>query len=173
MKSSLFKSAFTAASLLMLSAGMAAHAGPFDELTIVDDTKSLASYQAVYVAPVAMDLTFDRNFRIIGRTAQLPRGASRPMNDQEIADRAHELHKRLERRLGKKLDVVDAPGEGVLTVEATVTRLISTRPTQKELIQEVGLSLNGSVSTGGADIDIRLSENGTELANISESWYPA
>lgn len=170
MKSSFIKSAFTAASLVLLGAGMTAHAGPFDELSVVDESISFSAYESVYVAPVKMDLTFDRKFRVSGPTRQLPRGASRPMTDAEIDRNAQELHERLERRLSKNFAIADAPGDGVLTVEATVTRLISTRPTNKEIQLEVGLDLQNSVSAGGADIDVLLSENGEARAELSESF---
>lgn len=170
MKSASFKSAFVAVALLTSSAGLAAHAGPFDQLTVEETAKTLSEYQSVYIAPVNMDLKFDPRFRKIRRDIRPEAGASRPMSEAEIERKANDLHRELEKQLGKRLTIVDAPGEGVLTVEATVTKILPTRPTQEELGQRIGLQLAGSVSAGGADITVNLSENGQALASMREDY---
>lgn len=170
MKPTQLKSLVAAAALFTASAGLSASAGPFDSLEVSQEALALAQYEAVYIAPVVMDLKFDTQFRNIRRIQRPGRDESRPMTDAEIERKANDLHKDLRQALSKRMTLVDAPGEGVLTVEATVTRILPSRPTQEELGRRVGLQLSGSISAGGADIDVALSENGTSLAQISEDY---
>lgn len=170
MKHRFVKSALVAAALSLAGAALPAQAGPFDQLEVTETTTTFSQYDRVYIAPVIMDLTFDEQFRQIRRIQRPRRGATRPMTEAEVERKANDLHKDLVQALGKRLTIVDAPGEGVLTVQATVTRIIPSRPTGAELNQRIGLQLGGSISAGGVDIDAELSENGVSLAQIGEDY---
>lgn len=170
MKFTALRSALAASALLATGVSLPAHAGPFDTLETSETAVALSEYEAVYIAPVVMDLKFDAQFRNVRRIQRPDPDESRPMSDSEIERKANDLHKDLGQALGKQMTIVDAPGEGVLTVEATVTRILPSRPTQEELGRRVSLQFAGSISAGGANINVALSENGASLAQIGENY---
>ncbi|MEO1476783.1 MAG: DUF3313 family protein [Pseudomonadota bacterium] len=137
-----------------------AMAGPFDEISRADDV-ALAAYQSIYIAPVQVDLPTDTRKTV--RDIRSPR----PVNERDQGLRAERLHRDLTRAFEKKFTLADAPGDDVLTVEATLTGLRSTRPTLADFQTEVQLDF-GSIYAGGADYAVRLSEAETTLVEIEE-----
>lgn len=148
-------------SLLLSSAS--ANAAPFDTIKRID-TVELSNFEKVYVAPVAVDLAdkeVRRNIRDIH--------SDRPVSDRDKARKAQDAYEDIVRALGKKFEVVDTPAPDVLTVEATVTRLTSTRPTLEDYSTIIGLNFS-SVYAGGADFNVRLKQGETLIADISDSY---
>lgn len=148
----------------LLGNSFTAQAAPFDKIT-VENTVELSSFEKVYIAPVQVELdetTFRRQLRRSGNT-------QRPVSESDQARRAEEAHEDLVQAFTKReFTLVDAPGEDVLTVETVLTRLDSTRPTIADFSEQISLSFQ-SVYAGGADFDIRLSQNDTPIAQIDEN----
>ena len=150
--------AFTAATTMVATT---AHAAPFDTIDRATDAP-LSSYEKIYIAPVEVDFSEHQ----IRRNLRDRRGV-RPVSESDQARKAEDLSEDLERAFGKKFTLVDAPGDDVLTVEATLTKLVSTRPTIADSRINIGLSFN-SLYVGGADYRINLTEGETLLATIEE-----
>jgi len=159
---SLIKSALalTAAASMLTSV---AHADTFDTVEFEADA-ILSTYEKVYIAPVEVDFSehrIRRNIRDIN--------SIRPVSELDQARKADDFAEDLEREFGKRYTLVDAPGEDVLTIETTLTKLVSTRPTIADRrATNVNLSFQ-SVYAGGADYQIQLSEGDTLIATIEEN----
>lgn len=128
----------------------------------VQSEKSLASFEKVYIAPVsvALDPETRRSVRDIR--------SDRPVSEQDQERQARELHEDLTRAFGQSFEIAEQPGPGVLTVDTTITRLVSTRPTIADASNTPGISFD-SLYAGGADYDVTLRENGTVLAEIADA----
>lgn len=137
-------------------------ASTFDTLNVVQES-NLSAYKKVYIAPVGVELKerFRRNLRDIG--------APRPTDERDQQKRAEDARITFTRAFEKKYEVVDAPAEDVLTVEAVITRLESTRPTFADYDVTPGLSPS-SIYVGGADYHVRLKNGDTLLAELSEKY---
>ena len=144
-----------------LSFSLVAAASPFDDVNRTADA-ALGNYQSVYIAPVEVALDPDTRTNI--RDIDSPR----PVSERDQARRAERLNRDLTRAFGKTFTLADAPGDGVLTVEATLTGLRSTRPTLADQRVNVQLDFSSSVYAGGADFEVRLSEADTVLMEISD-----
>ncbi|MEE2690931.1 MAG: DUF3313 family protein [Pseudomonadota bacterium] len=129
-------------------------ASAFDRESLTGE-KALSSFSSVYIAPVAVSLEQDRD--------------DRPVRDKDAAERADLFREALIDRFEKRFDIADAPGDDVLTVEATLTRLEATRPTLADYSKQPGLAFE-SVYAGGAAFTATLSENGAPLAEISDRY---
>lgn len=151
---------FAGATLALASA---AHAGPFDDVSLTSDT-SLATYEKIYIAPVSVDFgdqPIRRNIRDL-------RGL-RPVTDSDQARRADDLADDLQREFGKRYVLVDAPGEDVLTVETTLTNLVSSRPTIADR-RDASVNLDfRSIYAGGADYLVTLREGDQLIGTIEEN----
>ena len=146
---------------MALTAG-AAFAGSFDTEKVTTD-RSLSSFESVYIAPVQADLNLD----VI---AYDPRGTGdRPVDKSDVEERASDFHDALEKAFSKSYAIASAPGDGVLTVEATLTDLASSRPTLADDKRQSGLSAS-SVYAGGGAMKAVLSENGVVLAEVNDSF---
>lgn len=154
-----------AALALSLSAMLPAAASPFDTVNKSTDA-TLSAFESVYIAPVSIDLPEDtrRTIRDIH--------SDRPVSERDQAQRAGEFRKDLERAFGRKFTLADAPGPGVLTVEATLTRLASSRATLADIDAAGGLFLDfgSTVYAGGAGYKARLSDGDAELAQITDDY---
>ena len=150
--------ALTAATTMVAAA---AHAAPFDAIDRATDAP-LTTYEKVYIAPVEVDLSEHR----IRRNLRDTRGV-RPVSERDQMSKAEDFAEDLERVFGKKYTLVDAPGEDVLTIEATLTKLVSTRPTTADFRNQTGLSFS-SLYVGGADYQINLIGGETLIAAIEE-----
>lgn len=129
----------------------------------------LSGYDAVYVAPVQVTL---QNEGATGAIAYRRNpSAERPVDARDQARNAKEFRETLIRVLSKSRQVVDAPGPGVLTIEATLTKLRSTKPTMADLQAQTSLDYMRSVYAGGAAATVRFSENGKALGEWSDSDY--
>ncbi|MEO0882488.1 MAG: DUF3313 family protein [Pseudomonadota bacterium] len=149
------------AALVTLSVPTAA-AGPFDDVTVSND-RTLAAFESVYIAPVQVDLPTDVRTNI--RDINSPRAVTE--NDQTL--RAERLQRDLSRAFDRHFTLADGPGDGVLTVETTVTGLRSTRPTLADAELNVQIDFS-SIFAGGADYEAKISENKTELVTITDSF---
>jgi len=152
-----------AAALCSMSAFSVAIAGPFDKIETVSETP-LASFQKVYIAPVKVELD-ESNLRRSVRDLS----GDRPVSETDRARKAQDSYEKITRAFGKKFEIVDAPGEGVLTVETTIKKLVSTRPTLADFREIPSLSFD-SLYAGGGAFDIRLSQNDTPLVDISDNY---
>ncbi|MEM9667819.1 MAG: DUF3313 family protein [Pseudomonadota bacterium] len=139
-----------------------ASARPFDEVSNKSAENPLASYQSVYIAPVQVDLGDDVRRDI--RDLRSPR----PVTEIDQGRRAERLQRDLTRAFDKKFTLAEAPGEGILTVEATLTGLRSTRPTLAELDVNSQTDFGNSIYAGGADYAVRLIEEDDVLVEIEE-----
>lgn len=135
----------------------------FDETQVLRPD-ALAGVQAVYVAPVALDLPapasrFERQ-RGEGERAILPRDAQAKADDLAAA---------LRRGLDREFSIADAPDPGVLVVEPTLTRLASSRPTMADYRETPGLGFE-SAYAGGAAVSLRLVRDGQEVAVLKDRY---
>jgi len=158
-----FRPLVLAATLCSMSAFAPAIAAPFDKIETLNAVP-LAGFQKVYIAPVKVELEDTRVRRNIRDIS-----SARPVSDRDKALKAEDSYEDIVRAFGKKFEVVEAPGSDVLTVEAVVTKLSSTRPTLADSRVNVALDFD-SVYAGGADFDVRLSQGETVLVEISESY---
>jgi hypothetical protein len=140
---------------------IAAPALAFDSESLASSAK-LSSFKSVYVAPVGVDLPETR-----GAPSYL--GKDRPVSDNDAAQKAADFHEDLVNAFDNSFTIASAPAAGVLTIEATLTRLQSSRPTMEDLRETPGLSLDSRYA-GGADVTIAFSEAGASLGEISDSY---
>lgn len=148
--------------LLLALALIALPALAFDKAQVMQPA-ALSNVRSVYVAPVALELPAAE--RRNDRRADAPR----PVTARDAETRAAELTAALRRGFAKDFTVVDAPGPDVLVVEATLTRLESSRPTMADYQREPGLGFE-SVYAGGAALSVRLSRDGSEVASLSDRY---
>lgn len=146
--------ACAALAAFIAAAAAISSAAAFDRESVTGG-KQLSSFKSVYIAPVALSLEQGRD--------------ERPVRDKDAAARAAEFHDDLIDEFSGAFDIADAPGEGVLTIEATLTELVSTRPTMADFSEEPGLGFE-SVYAGGAAFSATLSENGEALAEIGDRY---
>jgi len=162
------RTAIAAAALGVCLIGSAA-AQRFDTVQQSSDV-ALNSFEKVYIAPVKIDLSADQtgeNGQIRARANSRNRRKDADISERDQQENVEEFQKDLAAAFGKSFALVDAPGEGILTVDATITRLASNRPTSNDLGRSVGLSLS-SVSAGGASYAVTLKEGDTDLVQITE-----
>lgn len=159
-----FRHILVASGTLLASSLITATASPFDTLTVAETDASLASYQEVYLAPVKVSLSPDtrRNVRDIS--------SPRPVTENDQATRARKLHKSLTRAFGRHFTIVDTPGVNVLTIETTLTRLESTRPTLGDARTNPQIDFGSSIYAGGAEFEVRLANGETLIAEISDNY---
>ena len=138
-------------------------ASPSLDTVNVSTEADLSSFTKVYIAPVGVELKdrFRRNLRDVG--------APRPVSEKDQAKRAEASREYFVSAFSKNYEVVEAPGEGVLTVEPIITRLESTRPTFADYEAQPGLSAS-SIFAGGADYSVRLKTGETLLTEVSEKY---
>lgn len=161
---SLSKMCLVAIAGIMLSLGFSANAQPFDELTTSTDT-TLSEFQKIYIAPVKLDLpeTTRRRNRFTSRE-------DRPVSGRDQSRKAQDLKNHMTAAFAKSFQIVDAPGPDVLTVEAVITRLISTRPTLEDLRIFPGIDFSSSLYAGGGNFDIALKSSDIILATLTEDY---
>ncbi len=137
----------------------------FDQFTAQQEV-DFTSYDAVYLAPVqvAEEITDRIDYRPRGATDRI-----RPLGERDIARNVERLTEEVSEDLAAVTTLVDAPGEGVLTIEITLTDLEAARPTLAELSQEPGLSLQ-SRALGGASADIVFKEGDKVLATAEDDY---
>ncbi len=150
------------AGLVTATALPACASGPFDTVEVASPA-TLAAFDKVHIAPVMvmLDPETRRNVRDIR--------SERPVSEADQRRQAEELREDLIRAFGESFELAEAPGPGVLTVEATITRLVSTRPTIADASSvTVGLDFD-SLYAGGADYEVTLREADTVLATIADA----
>ncbi|MEQ8935311.1 MAG: DUF3313 family protein [Amphiplicatus sp.] len=143
---------YAAVAALIVSAGAISTADAFDRENVIGG-KKLSSFASVYIAPVALNLDQGRD--------------ERPIRDKDAARRANDFHDDLVDEFSDAFDIADMPGAGVLTIEATLTKLVATRPTLADFSEQPGLGFE-SVYAGGAAFSATLSEAGETLAEIGD-----
>lgn len=154
---------------LALTACAAAPEGPaaasrFDSFTSVQSV-SLGSFDKIFVA----DVTADEDLK--ARIGYRPMGTSdnkRPITQRDLDRQLANFEADLKDALGRRAELVDAPGPGVLTVEVVATRLEANLPTRADLSANPGLSVR-SRYTGGGSATVTFKENGQELATAEDS----
>lgn len=166
MKQQMVRTSLAAIALGLLSIS-AAQAQRFDSLSKAEGV-TLSSFEKVYIAPVSVDLAageaaFNNDQLNFTRSRLEPPEISE--SDKEA--NASELQQDLTRAFGKKFTLVEEPGEGVLTVDATITHLIASRPTPDRLRANPGLDPL-SISAGGASYYIQLKEQDVALVEIAD-----
>jgi len=145
----------------MFSAG-AALAGSFDSETLTEGRK-LSSFDSVYIAPVQANL--DLNVVRFDRSGY----GDRAVRDEDAARKAADFYDELVEEFGESFSLADAPGSGVLTVQATLTKLESSRPTLADYNRDTSVSFR-SVYAGGAAMTAVFSEDGATLAEVSDEF---
>ena len=124
---------------------------------------ALANVRDLHVLPVALELP------AAARRYERSSDAPRPVAPRDAEAKAADLTAALRRGFAKDFNVVDAPGPGVLVVEATHTRLEASRPTMADYHREPGLGFE-SVYAGGAAFNVRLSRDGNEIAVLKDRY---
>lgn len=139
--------------------------GRFDSFETVK-TADFTSYKNVYIAPLkasseVMDLV---GYRTRGKS-----DPKRPLLARDIDSQLAELEDDLRKAIGAKATLVDSPAmASTLTIEVTVTELASNRPTQADIADNIGLSME-SIYRGGAAVDVRFLDGETLLATATDS----
>ncbi|GAB3731195.1 hypothetical protein GCM10028794_07220 [Silanimonas algicola] len=133
----------------------------FDQAQVMQPA-ALSNVQSVHIAPVAVELPAARR---AGARGDEPR----PVAPRDAEAKAADLTAALRRGFEKEFTVVDAPGPGVLVVEATLTRLEASRPTMADYHREPGLGFE-SVYAGGAAVEVRLSRDGSDIAVLKDRY---
>ena len=163
------RSMISSLALLAVAACASGPTGPeassrFDSFEAVE-TNDFTSFDKVYIAmPVPSEELRERTASFSTTILR----DERPLSERDLNELLSELQDDLSRAVGQQAELVDAPGEGVLTISTVVTKLESNRPTQAELARNPSLSFR-SVYAGGAAVVYELSENGRLLATITDS----
>ncbi|MEL7480281.1 MAG: DUF3313 family protein [Pseudomonadota bacterium] len=152
------------AGVTLLALPFTAAADLFDSV-VKTEGADLKSFEQIYIAPVEFDLDPDTRRRV--------RTFSDTDSDPEISERdqtynAKEFEKDLRSAFARKFTLVEAPGEDVLTVDATITRLTSSRPTTSQRRRSLPLQRGASVSAGAVNYYIELRSGDDVLAEIKE-----
>ena len=126
-------------------------------------TVQLSNFKKVYIAPVRIELKDERIRRNIRDIS-----SDRPVSDLDKERKAQDSYEDIVNAFDKNFEIADAPGPDVLTVEAIVTKLSSSRPTLADFELNTALSFN-SVYAGAADFQVRLSQNDKLLTEIKDS----
>jgi len=154
--------------MLALAGACASTTGPaqFDEASITSDSR-FAEYQKVYIA----DVTYDASIadRKTGLSSARFGSTERPVRERDLNAKADDLERVLKREIGKTKQIVRSPGDGVLTVSATITDLAANQPTMADISEQPSLSQE-SIYAGKSSVSITLSENGRTLATLSETY---
>ncbi|MEO0982817.1 MAG: DUF3313 family protein [Pseudomonadota bacterium] len=129
------------------------------------DLAAASGFERVFIAPVTVALGEpDAGQITYGRTS------NRPVSEQDQARKAADLRDDLVDQFSRRFTLVEAPSADALTVETTITRLASTRPTQADVERNQRISLT-STFAGGADFDVVLSVgDGAPLARLTDSY---
>jgi hypothetical protein len=134
----------------------------FDSASISAD-RELSSFESVYIPPVKVAL----DHRVGSGPSYI--GGDRPVREEDAADKAADFHEDLVDAFGDSFSLASGSGLNVLTVEATLTRLQSSRPTMADLQEEPGLSMQSRYA-GGASMRVVFSENGSPLAEVGDGY---
>lgn len=128
------------------------------------DAAALQQYDRVFVAPVkASDEVRERlGYRPVGRA-----DTTRPLDEDDLERRLADIKEDLEGELAARGKLADAPGEGVLTLDVTVTELDADRPTQADFAAEPSLSYR-SRYTGRAAADLQFRDGDKVVAEASD-----
>ena len=148
--------------LLLSLAMIALPAFGFDQAQVMQPA-ALSNVQAIHVAAVALELPAPT------RRSDRRGDAPRPVTPRDAEAKAADLTAALRRGFAKDFTVVDAPGPGVLVVEAKLTRLEASRPTMADYHREPGLGFE-SVYAGGAALDVRLTRDGSDIAVLKDRY---
>lgn len=140
----------------------AAFAGPFDSENLVTD-RQLSTYESVYIAPVKVNL--DHHVVRYDRSGY----GDRPVDPDDANQKAADFYNELVDAFSESYSLASAPGPGVLTLEATLTKLQSSRPTPADYDREPSLSFQ-SVYAGGGSMTAVFSEDGEVLAEIADQF---
>lgn len=124
----------------------------------------LTGYEAVYVAPVTAseDVLARVDARVLG-----PQNRTRPIGADTLAEKQADLADELRESLGAVAAISEAPGPGVLTVQAELTALQANRPTMAEMSATPSLDFR-SIAVGDAAARITLSEGDRVIGVIEE-----
>lgn len=137
--------------------------GRFDAFEAIT-TSDFTGYGQVYIAPVQLSEA------MLARVDYRPRNSNdriRPLTELEMKRKAEDLGEAMARAVSEVATLTDAPGEGVLTISATLTELDANRPTQAELGANPGLSIK-SRYTGRAAVSINFLEGDILLATAED-----
>ncbi len=149
----------------------AAVAASFDNVSFTKTDTPLSSYQQIHIAQVETKLPGEelRNRSNIRRGSRGFSNAQRYVSDKDQVQKANDLYEDLRSRLSRDFEIVDQAGPGVLTIETTITRLASSRPTFTDLSDSTSLRFE-SIYAGGAEAIFKLSENGETIATMEDSY---
>ncbi len=134
----------------------------FDKVNLAREA-ALADVGQIYIAEVAVADTITAIPRLYPKNSWEPRSVS----ERDSLSRAQALRTQLQRALGKRFKIVDAPGAGVLEIQPELTKLSSSRPTMADYRRQQGLSFD-SIYAGGAAVKMRLLRDGQEVAMIED-----
>lgn len=149
--------------LLLALAQIAMPALAFDQAQVMQPA-AMADVRSVHIVPVAVELPAATT-----RRGDRRGDAPRPVAARDAETKAADLTAALRRAFAKDFTVVEAPGPGVLVIEATLTRLEASRPTMADCHREPGLGFE-SVYAGGAAMDVRLSRDGSDVAVLKDRY---
>lgn len=169
-----FRPLFLAAALLSAPAFAPASAATFDRVepnAETGTTQTLATFQKIYIAPVAINLEAPEPNLLSARRRSSYAGSQPPVSDEEQARKAGDLHQQLTRTFARHFTIVDTPASDALTVSAKITRLLASRPTGEQRKRGTGaLDFGRSVSAGGAAYTVTLSATDETLYTIEEDY---
>lgn len=138
-------------------------AGSFDSASVAGG-RALSTFDEVYVAPV--DVALDLNVKRFDRSGS----GDRPVSESDAQQKAVDFYYDLMREFSATHAIVDAPGPGVLTVEATLTKLESSRPTLADYGTRGGHLSASSTYAGGAEMVAVFKEGDAVLAEVADAF---
>lgn len=141
--------AATAFAIVAVCGGAAA---AFDRASVVSGA-NLSKYPSVYVAPVKVSLD----------------QSERKVTARDASAKAADLRNDIVGAFERSHTITTGPGPDVLTVSATLTRLVANMPTLADYEDNPSLSSH-SIYAGGAAFEATLSSPSGELASVSDRY---
>lgn len=154
-----------AAALGIAMTGSPSYAAPFDKVETSEASATLSAYQQVFISPVEVDL----KGRQTGALARL-RAKQARVYDDEASEKAEDFYQILVAELQDEVELVGAPGPGVLTISPTITKLAPSRLNTVTGARNISRNSITSVYAGGAKIELTLSDQGATLATIKDGF---
>lgn len=133
-------------------AGTSGAALAFDRASVVSGAR-LSNYQSVYVAPVRVSLE----------------RSDRPVSPRDAQIKAADLREEIIDAFQRSHAIKTGPGSDVLTISATLTKLVANMPTAADYSDHPSLSPH-SIYAGGAGFEASLSSPAGDLALVADEY---
>lgn len=126
----------------------------------------IGTFKRVFVAPVRVTEQIEDRIDYRPRRRNDP---IRPISQADIDGRTERLERNLREALQGRVELVDAPADGVLTIAVVITEMEANRPTLAELSAEPSLDIR-SVYSPRVAAKVTFSEGERFIATGSNRW---